>query len=167
MKRWVKTWLVLAGAYVGGALIITYVVQGGILYPREAAAHLILVPIFQAALLGAVAAAGASGGLRALWRGLRARPLLALVLALDAVVVVSVWLYEEWDWLEDGLPENYAFYYLIPKLAIVGLVLVWRATSERTSATKYVVAIFGCLTLGAALSSALTRVVPLALAAEA
>ena len=156
-----KTWLVLAGAYVAGALTITYVAQGGILYPREMTAHLIIVPIFQAGLLGAIAAAGASGGFGALWRGLRSHRALWLLVAFDAVLVTCVWVYEEWNWLEDTLPENFALFYLIPKLALVSLVLVRRGVDEERKVTRYLVAVLGFLLLAMGWNLAIGRIRPL------
>jgi hypothetical protein len=166
VKGLLKIWLVLAITYVVGSLAITYIVSGGILYRWETTAHLILVPIFQAALLGAIAAVAASGGFRSLWAGLRSSPAVAILLALDVILIISIWLYEEWKWLEHRLPENYLIYFLIPQLAIVAVATVWRGVSEPRRLTKYLVIVLGCLMLGSAWDLVLGSFRPWRLALE-
>ncbi|RPJ55553.1 MAG: hypothetical protein EHM23_25845 [Acidobacteria bacterium] len=51
MKQFFRIWLVLAVAYFAITLAIAWIVSGSLVYPTETVAHILIVPLLQAALL--------------------------------------------------------------------------------------------------------------------
>jgi len=51
VKHFFRLWAVLATAYLTISLAISWIVSGSLVYPTEAIAHILIVPLLQAALL--------------------------------------------------------------------------------------------------------------------
>ncbi len=51
VKFLVRLWLILAPAYLVTTLAICWIVSGSVVYPTETVAHVLIIPLLQAALL--------------------------------------------------------------------------------------------------------------------
>lgn len=51
VKHFLRVWLVLTITYTAITLAICWIVSGSIVYPAETIAHVLIVPLIQAALL--------------------------------------------------------------------------------------------------------------------
>jgi hypothetical protein len=51
VKQFFRIWLVLGVAYLGITLAISWIVSGSVVYPTETIAHVLIVPLLQAALV--------------------------------------------------------------------------------------------------------------------
>ena len=54
VKHFFRLWAVLAIAYLAINLAISWIVSGSLVYPSEAIAHILIVPLLQAALLALI-----------------------------------------------------------------------------------------------------------------